>query len=52
MLEFVIGCGAEASITNHLRDSPLDVQKYKVVQFFSCRKVEITRTANFIDFIL
>jgi hypothetical protein len=33
MLEFIISCGEEESIIDRLRDSPLDLQKYKVVQF-------------------
>lgn len=37
----------EASITDHLRHSPLDLEKYKVVQFLPFRKIEIGRTAIF-----
>jgi hypothetical protein len=30
----VVNTGVEAPITDHLRDSPLDLEKYKVLQNF------------------
>ena len=45
----------EVPITDHLRDSASNLEKYKVVQFFfPCRKIEIDREdCNFFgNFIL
>ena len=41
-------CRVEAPITDHLKDYALDLEKYKPVQIFLCRKIEIRRTANFL----
>ena len=40
-------CRAEASIINHLRGYAPYLEKYKAVQFFSCRKIEIKRSGKF-----
>ena len=38
----------EAPIIDHLKDSTPYLEKYKVVHFLSCRKLEIRRIANFL----
>ena len=35
-------------ITDHLRDFAPDLDKYKVMLIFSCRKIEIRRIAFFL----
>ena len=37
----------DAPITDHLRDFAPNLEKYKVVQNFPFRKIEIKRTAKF-----
>ena len=39
----------EVPITDNLRYYTLNMEKYEVVQFFPCRKIEIRRTPIFFD---
>jgi hypothetical protein len=38
----------EAFITDHLRDYAPCLEKYEAVEFFPCKKIKISRIANFL----